>query len=599
MKKNINKILSIGLLSIIIMFSANLTFAFDSGQLTGYAWSDTIGWISFENVYISKTTGQITGNAWSDAVGWISFDYCHLDAACQGPTYDSNTGKISGTVMVLSGRLNTIDGWDGKIVLSNFTGSPSYGPVLNHNKFTGYSWGSEVVGWFSWNQIKLLPLKNHYIWSDTIGWISFNCNNTYTCGISNYNVDISKTTGQITGNAWSDAVGWISFDYCHLDAACQGPTYDNNTGKISGTVIVLSGLLDAGDGWDGKIVLSDFTGSPAYGPVLNNNINEFTGYSWGSNIVGWISWNCLNDNSCGVANYGIPLDPFEFNFTAAAGTDFNNPLPTDSNILLTWDTIGDVTSCVTSAGTLAWRNHNPGIGQPVPSTFLVNSLNSDTNFTLTCTGLGGTIQRDLYIYVDYSTPTVTFNSADTNISQGTSTNLLWSTENIDSCEISGPNFNPAQSVAVGTNRSLSTGNLTSRINRFEINCIPTNTLRHPHNIIANVKVFTYYPNQLIVDFSVEKNPIPFNRSFRLIWNTENATTCTASSVPSLYGTGGGLATSFNGVPHHSDGRHSFGSVVQTVNNRYEVRLQCSGSSGQSFDETIHLRVRKNPIFIEN
>jgi hypothetical protein len=57
------------------------------GYLSGYAWNDTIGWISFcggynttqcpgtvpYGVIISNTNGAFSGYAWNDTVGWISF----------------------------------------------------------------------------------------------------------------------------------------------------------------------------------------------------------------------------------------------------------------------------------------------------------------------------------------------------------------------------------------------------------------------------------------------------------------------------------------------------------------------------------------------
>ena len=46
------------------------------GNLRGYAWSDTIGWIAFEDEgapYVDLTTGVVTGYAWSASAGWIGF----------------------------------------------------------------------------------------------------------------------------------------------------------------------------------------------------------------------------------------------------------------------------------------------------------------------------------------------------------------------------------------------------------------------------------------------------------------------------------------------------------------------------------------------
>lgn len=49
------------------------------GNLSGWAWSDAIGWISFSGsapdyrVVIDPNTGIFSGWAWNDVIGWISF----------------------------------------------------------------------------------------------------------------------------------------------------------------------------------------------------------------------------------------------------------------------------------------------------------------------------------------------------------------------------------------------------------------------------------------------------------------------------------------------------------------------------------------------
>ncbi len=78
--------------------SSNYSVANDgTGRLSGYAWNDVIGWISFCNnqvgqaacsgggqsyqVVINGSTGAWSGYAWNDLVGWISFN-CINTATC-------------------------------------------------------------------------------------------------------------------------------------------------------------------------------------------------------------------------------------------------------------------------------------------------------------------------------------------------------------------------------------------------------------------------------------------------------------------------------------------------------------------------------------
>lgn len=78
-----------------------------NGWLSGYAWSDTLGWISmtclntnpgcgvpgganYWGVTIDKPTGDFLGYAWSDVAGWISFN-CANNGTCGASSYKVNT----------------------------------------------------------------------------------------------------------------------------------------------------------------------------------------------------------------------------------------------------------------------------------------------------------------------------------------------------------------------------------------------------------------------------------------------------------------------------------------------------------------------------
>lgn len=67
-----------------------------NGSLTGWAWNDAIGWISFDSVtagsshpyqvLVSGTTGQFSGWAWNNIIGWISFN-CSNTGTCGTSNY--------------------------------------------------------------------------------------------------------------------------------------------------------------------------------------------------------------------------------------------------------------------------------------------------------------------------------------------------------------------------------------------------------------------------------------------------------------------------------------------------------------------------------
>jgi hypothetical protein len=133
-------------------------------------------------------------------------------------------------------------------------------------------------------------LLSGYAWSDNIGWISFNCTNNNSCGTSNYGVNISD--GNFSGYAWSDNIGWISFNATDVSGCPSGscpPAINLLTGRVSGWARALS----YGGGWDGFIKLSGVSsdGSPYRVTFSGKNAS---GYSWGSDVVGWISWSGID-----------------------------------------------------------------------------------------------------------------------------------------------------------------------------------------------------------------------------------------------------------------------------------------------------------------
>ncbi len=83
-----------------------------NGELSGYGWNKTIGWISFNcattnscanidyKVTISGTNGDFTGYAWNSVVGWISFF---------GQNYKVNTAwrSLSATGSLVSSIFDT------------------------------------------------------------------------------------------------------------------------------------------------------------------------------------------------------------------------------------------------------------------------------------------------------------------------------------------------------------------------------------------------------------------------------------------------------------------------------------------------------------
>ncbi len=139
-----------------------------------------------------------------------------------------------------------------------------------------------------------------YAWSDTIGWLSFNCSNHGTCGTVDYSVT-EDVSGNLTGYAWSENIGWVQFGGLTSIPSPPG-TYGQNAQVVNGELRGWAKALSADDnGWDGWISLSSNTGI-TYGVTKSGT--SYTGYAWGSDVVGWLSFN-LTGGSSGTGSLDV------------------------------------------------------------------------------------------------------------------------------------------------------------------------------------------------------------------------------------------------------------------------------------------------------
>lgn len=100
---------------------SNFRVANTNGALSGWAWNNTIGWISFRGsnygVNIDTGNGNFNGYAWNEIVGWISFN-CADPGVCPTSTYKVKTnwqaqessGFLESSIfnMTVQGILNSI-----------------------------------------------------------------------------------------------------------------------------------------------------------------------------------------------------------------------------------------------------------------------------------------------------------------------------------------------------------------------------------------------------------------------------------------------------------------------------------------------------------
>jgi len=195
LKRYKHTLVSLSLLAVVIVVGftvtqfrkADLVRASSGDNFTGFAWSDMpngsdevinplgltvgrgAGWISFNSDDIGSgigygvnvnALGAITGQAWSEHMGWVSFDSvsgCPGTAPC-APTINLTTGAFSGWARALASSDAQAGGWDGWIALTNNgTGGPAYGVTVNitTGDVSGYAWGGDVMGWINFTGVHI------------------------------------------------------------------------------------------------------------------------------------------------------------------------------------------------------------------------------------------------------------------------------------------------------------------------------------------------------------------------------------------------------------------------------------------------------------
>jgi hypothetical protein len=163
MKKNI-------FLVCLIFCGAVIAFGAQAGvgdNVAGYAWSENIGWISFNctnqltcesidyGVHINPADGTFSGQAWSENIGWISFERTETGNpptepySALGLTYTAKADLDSGEVTGWARALSYGDGWDGWI---KFNGDTYGVNISSAGEFFGYAWSDMVIGWIDMSE---------------------------------------------------------------------------------------------------------------------------------------------------------------------------------------------------------------------------------------------------------------------------------------------------------------------------------------------------------------------------------------------------------------------------------------------------------------
>ena len=150
-----------------------------------WAWSENIGWISFNSTNCDAngdgfsdgtagcppieepvanygvdidSDGNFSGYAWSENIGWISFNRTDTGAPPGAPDYnpylakvDLDMGEVSGWARVLA--YGNAEGWIKLRCYGDECITSDYGVYIDRDtgEFHDWAWGDTVTGWISFN----------------------------------------------------------------------------------------------------------------------------------------------------------------------------------------------------------------------------------------------------------------------------------------------------------------------------------------------------------------------------------------------------------------------------------------------------------------
>lgn len=194
-------------------------------NVMGFAWSENIGWISFNSLNCDlnndgfyndggandclndnsavidygvslNVDNTLSGYAWSSNIGWISFEAGDVAGCPTAPCQPSLSGSdFSGWARALANG----GGWDGWINLRN--NAIPYGVSLNGIDFEGFAWSDMVIGWISFNSKNCDTDNNTFIDAGACG------GDNATTSIVNYKVYLGNNRPVVSSLA-------VDTDYC-------------------------------------------------------------------------------------------------------------------------------------------------------------------------------------------------------------------------------------------------------------------------------------------------------------------------------------------------------------------------------------------------
>ena len=228
----------------------------------------------------------------------------------------------------------------------------------------------------------------------------------------------------------------------------------------------------------------------------------------------------------------------------ANGSDSAISIAYDTGATLTWTSSG-ATSCTVTPGSYTGTSGSQSTG----------NLTVTQNYVLTCTNGSATATDSVAVNVSAQAqvPTVTISANPSSINQGNTSVLTWSSANATSCTAAG---GWSGTKALAGNETVTPGVTTT----YVVVCVND----AGQSATAQTTVTVTQVSQQVPTLTLYSTPTVINQgqSATLIWNSQNTTTCNATS--NWFGT-----KSLNGSE----------IVYPSVTTTYS--MQCTGTNGQT------------------
>ena len=306
----------------------------NTGNLSGYAWSDNIGWIKFGGLS-SFPTGSGTSpqnaqlNSSNKLIGWAR--------AC--------AGTVNGDCSTMESRT---DGWDGWISLAGTSvdGQYSYGVSLSGTDFSGYAWGSDAVGWIDFTGVHLSEAPIVPI----------------TISLSAASSSISS--GDSTMITWSSAGADTCTTTENSSFFTSGTSGSKSSGALTGTTDFVTQCINSNNSAT-KSISVNVTTPPPLPNTPKGGGNECTGTDceivWqddcalleGQNLEGSYTLSCTDP--------GSPLgpdNPKPINIPATQMSTCSAKQGTSTDIYVNRDTTWTMTNSLGSISRTKWKGSN-------------------------------------------------------------------------------------------------------------------------------------------------------------------------------------------------------------------------------------------------